>query len=337
MSETLHDIDVSSELNESAKGIDNALVEKVSTEVATERAHVSKASIEVVESDTKTTRKRNLLTPKSVAEKRVKVEVSELKPASTYQVELVYQTIKAIKMPRRSGTGPPSKDDKPYGPAETHENSMLIYWLDEEDKSYNEATQLYAEKFPKQKAVEEAIRRRHIRALQRLAKIYGAKAIDEIDGVGKNALRRGKKRGPRLARVRADSPPQIEDTAVRVDYGKTTPGSSSPAYAGASTKLAGHVPQYVKQQSFKAIEKAAIVVWKDLEGKDFKEIREKLDEEYNWSLGRGTVEKFYHLTRPKVYGALNGRAVNREDETPAEQEVAADESTSAEDSIVEHV
>jgi hypothetical protein len=70
----------------------------------------------------------------------------------------------------------------------------------------------------------------------------------------------------------------------------------------------------------KAIERAAIVVWRDLQGMSFKEIREKLDDDYNWSLGRGTIEKFYYNARPKVYGAFNGLPGMRDDDTPAEQD-----------------
>lgn len=77
----------------------------------------------------------------------------------------------------------------------------------------------------------------------------------------------------------------------------------------------------------KAIEMAAIVVWKDLEGMSFKEIREKLDEDYNWSLGRGTVEKNYNNARPKVYGALNGQYATCDDGTPAGQDGEDDEKT----------
>ena len=289
---------------------------------------------ETTEAGTKTSRKRTLPEPKSPAKKRVKVDSSKLDgtPSDQPKAPYLYQTIKAIKMPPRTTTGPPAKGDKQYG-EEKHENSMLIYWLDEQDKSYNEATQLFAQMFPAVKVVEEAIRRRHIRALNRLSSTYGVKELHEIEGVGKNAMRRGKTRKPRTAKIRVESSP--DDTGDSTDGGTATRGASSTAKGGAATKSAGKVPKYVKHQSFKAIEKAAIVVWKDLEGKSFKEIRDKLDDEFDWSLGRGTVEKMYHLSRPKVYGALNGRILGGGDDTPAEEDVDAGDEAAMQGSAAE--
>ena len=250
MSDTLQDADVSSVSHSKKLFKENtgAPVENLSFGGPTGRANMPKASVEVTETEPKQSRKRTMPTQKSPVKKRVKVEESELERTAKGQVKLVYQTIKAIKMPRRKGTGPPTENERPYGAEETHENSMLIYWLDEQDKSYNEATQLFAQTFPEKKAVEEAIRRRHIRALQRLAKKYGVKKPHEIDAVGKNALRRGKTRAPRVVKVRADSPPDVDDTAGKVDRRTIAVGVSSPANPGAITKPRGPIPKYVKQQ-----------------------------------------------------------------------------------------
>jgi hypothetical protein len=250
ISDTLQDADVSSVSGSSKlfKEKTEAPIERLSFEVTMNRADAHKASPEVSDAEVKLSLKRTVSAPNAPVEKRVKVKESDLERTATGQVKLPYQSIKAIKMPRREGTDPPTKNEQPYGEEVNHENSMLIYWLDEQDKSYNEATQLYAQMFPDKKPVEEAIRRRHIRALQRLAKKYGVKKLHEIDAVGKNALRRGKKRAPRVVKVRANSPPDVDGTTVSVDETTIAVAGSSAANAGAITKPTSHVPKYVKQQ-----------------------------------------------------------------------------------------
>ncbi|KAF2685625.1 hypothetical protein K458DRAFT_430373 [Lentithecium fluviatile CBS 122367] len=283
------------------------------SKVATHHADTSKASRANPAANDKVPLKRSLSASDSPPEKRSKVnKTPDYELESDGTIHLPFQTIKAIKMPSRKDGGPPGEFEYPYGKEENWQNTMIIYWLDEEDRSYNETTQLFAEKFPDCKAVEEAIRRRHIRALLRLAKKYGVKKPHEIHGIGKNTARRGKKRTTRGAKVGVRTPPntvKVGDSAANIKQ-DVDDSYVSPA----STPSFKQVPKYVRH-SYKAIEKAAIVVWKDLEGMDYKTIRERLDDKYNWSLGKATVEKYYHLTRPKVYGAVSDlEAITRLDD-----------------------
>lgn len=232
--------------------------------------------------------------------RRVKTVTPDLNFDKDGAIELPYQTVKAIKLPPRTSIGPPSENERPYGDT-NHMNSMLIYWLDEEGMSYNQATQKYAQMFPENKAVEEAIRRRHIRCLQRLAKKYGVHDEKDIVGVGKNVLRRGKKRAPRVTKVIESSPTKSHDGGDEQSEAKSSPPVKK------EPRKSTYTPKYVRDSAkARVIEKLAIVVWKDMEHLSYKEIRNRLEDNHSWSLGTGTIEKYYHLTRPKVYKVISG-------------------------------
>jgi hypothetical protein len=316
------DSSLSSPESSPVRGTKASKVNKGPFEVSTKHADTPKVKSEATKATAKGTRKRVMTALESPSEKRAKVNEFDFERGSDGQIMLPYQSIKSIHMPPRTSTGPPREHDRPYGDTENHQNSMIIYWLDEQDKSYSAAKQLFAEKFPEHKAVEEAIRRRHIRALQRLAKKYGVKQLHEIDGVGKNTLRRGKKRTSRGYSVGTEPSPKVANSSVK--FGQDA-AASSPAAPNFSHMP--HAPKYVRD-SYKAIEKAAIVVWRDLDGLDYKNIRKRLEEDYDWSLGNKTVEKYYHLTRPKVYGAVSGMAdltVAENAEAQVEQGAEVDE------------
>jgi hypothetical protein len=317
--------------------------DKVAVEVITKRAD----TLQVKSKDTKAagegSLKRSTSASESSTNKRAKSEEAEIELNTDGSVKLHYQSIKAIKMPPRKHTGPPTENEEPYGSTENYQNSMIIYWLDEMDKSYNETCRLYAKKFPQHKSVEEAIRRRHIRSLGRLAKKYGVKQLHEIDGVGKHTLRRGKKRTPRQSKGSA-KPPLIAAGNTHLDVAApVVPAAPAAPVAPADPPKVfnfNHAPQAPKyvRNSYKVAEKIAIVVWRDLDHLDFKDIRERLEDKYDWSLGKATVEKYYHLTRPKVYGALTSNAEGTA--AQAEQDIEADEAYEkfdGDESIVEDV
>ncbi|KAH7095265.1 hypothetical protein FB567DRAFT_543607 [Paraphoma chrysanthemicola] len=57
----------------------------------------------------------------------------------------------------------------------------------------------------------------------------------------------------------------------------------------------------------RTFEKTCIVVWHDTLNMSFKQIRDKLENEMEWSLGLHTIEKYYYLAGEKVYGVVGGR------------------------------
>lgn len=241
-----------------------------------------------------------------------------LKPRLEEAVDIPYQTIKAINMPPRAGgandqnriPSAPVEGTFPYGNTEDYKSSMIIYWLDEEEHTYGTTTTLFNNAFPDDKITDNAIRRRHIRALQRLLKRYGAKPIDQIGPVGKNVLRRKKARAPKLR----DIVPEFDQTAAA-----TQSEEHGDVSASLSTSKISATPELPltpltipsdahgiksKAQKSREFEKACIVVWRDAEKMDFKAIRDRLENERNLSLGLKTVEKYYDQALDRVHGNL---------------------------------
>ena len=233
-------------------------------------------------------------------------------------VDIPYQTIKAINMPPRAGgvkaqdqiPPAPVQGTFPYGNTEDYKSSMIIYWLDEEEHTYGTTTTLFNKTFPQDKITDNAIRRRHIRALQRLLKRYGAKPIDQIGPVGKNVLRRKKARAPKLSEI----VPEFDQTAAA-----TQSEEHGDVFTSLSTSKISATPELPltplttpsdaqgiksKAQKSREFEKACIVVWRDAEKMDFKAIQDRLEKERNWSLGLKTVEKYYHQALDRVHGNL---------------------------------
>ena len=58
----------------------------------------------------------------------------------------------------------------PFGDTEDHQNSMIIYWLDDLEHTYAKTTELYNETFPNDKVTDEAVRRRRCTVAPELKK-----------------------------------------------------------------------------------------------------------------------------------------------------------------------
>lgn len=141
--------------------------------------------------------KRPLSSQVKKPRKRAKPEREATPVASEdADISLPLHSIRAINVPVRKDPGPPRPKSFPYGCLVDHQDSMLIYWLDEEGRTYPEATELWAEKYPRNKLGLATIRRRHISVLKRLANEYGIKTWEQIDAEGpvwEHTKRRGKK------------------------------------------------------------------------------------------------------------------------------------------------
>lgn len=257
--------------------------------------------------------------------------------ADEEELNLPYRSIKAINMPPRIGLVPgkvppmPDRNNLPFGDTEDYYNSLILHWCDEHEVGYGTAAGLYNEMFPEDKITDEAVRRRHIRSLQRLAKKYGAKPADQIGPVGQKVLRRGKSRAPALSGIVAEVNRSADSAhadgpgdATTVTAATTAPDPPQPENALPHRLTAPHrTIQAKRKQKSKDFEKACIVVWKDSLKMDFKAIRDKLESEYKWSLGLGTVEKYYYQTLDRVHGTVRQHVEGDQDEEAEDgQEVA---------------
>ncbi|KAJ4300724.1 hypothetical protein N0V90_002812 [Kalmusia sp. IMI 367209] len=218
--------------------------------------------------------------------------------AVSADITLPYQSIISVNRPNRSTMGPPRPNDPTtwYTPA-SFQNSMVVYWTDVQKVTYTRQKTMFAQMFPNERGIgAEALRKRHIRTLQRQAKIYGVKPLDQIADPGPIVKRRGKSR----RKSSGNAPTREKNQSEKVDAGNAAfqaPVSSTKP----TTKKA---PSFVKQAVHKVLEKTLAVVWHDHPNFNysFKEIRSKLEDEFGWSIGVHTVEKNYHVHRPVVYG-----------------------------------
>ncbi|KAJ4365913.1 hypothetical protein N0V83_008535 [Neocucurbitaria cava] len=222
-------------------------------------------------------------------------------------LNLVYRSIKAIDMPPRIGLvpgklpPPPEQHNLPFGDTEDYGTSLIIHWCDELEVSYGTAATLYNTTFPNDQITDEAVRKRHIRALQRLAKRYGPKPADQIGPVGQKVLRRGKVRGPRLSGIIAEvTNNKSSSSAAQGEATGSQDHDNTPAISQTETVKAGN--RFSRKHKSRDFEKACIVVWRDSLKMDFKVIRDKLETEYSWPLGIGTVTKYYFNNLRRVYG-----------------------------------
>ncbi|KAF2031843.1 hypothetical protein EK21DRAFT_25953, partial [Setomelanomma holmii] len=199
---------------------------------------------------------------------------------------LPYQSIVSLNMPPRPGYIPghpipePVQGEYPFGDTENHNNSYIIHLMDERELTYTKAAEVYSAKFSHDVITDEAVRKRHIRCLLRLKAKYGMKPESQIGPVSKNVKRRG---SPRAKATKRPAP-----------FSTSTSPAASPSPQPRTSKK--------RKTNHRSFEKTCIVIWHDANGMSFKSIREKLEKEQGWSLGLGTVEKYYYLTLEKVYG-----------------------------------
>ncbi|KAI4712168.1 hypothetical protein J4E85_005809 [Alternaria conjuncta] len=233
---------------------------------------------------------------------------------SSQELGLTYNSIKAINMPPRglvAGQDPPAPTpgESPYGDTEDHQNSMIIYLLDDLEHTYSQATILYNKAFPNDTVTDEAVRRRHIRSLERLQKRYGARPATQIGVVGRNISRRGRPRAPRLSGIQPEKDlvaPSEEQTEGEGEgevsaLEETSADTSIASSKGGSVKAMKQAQREKRNYKSHEFDKACIVVWHDAEGMSFKDIRNKL-EERGWSLGVPTVKKEYAKARARIWG-----------------------------------
>jgi hypothetical protein len=107
----------------------------------------------------------------------VRVSATASKPAKVTLPN--HPSIDDINMPQspqvvRLPNGEPDPYNLPWTGVD-YENSMVVYWHDEKKKTNPVVAELFAEKF-KKKLTSESVRRRHVRAVQKLANNYGLKS-----------------------------------------------------------------------------------------------------------------------------------------------------------------
>jgi hypothetical protein len=252
---------------------------------------------------------------------------------SSQELGLTYNSIKAINMPPRLGLVPghvppaPVHGTFPYGDTEDHQNSMIIYWLDDLEYTYAKATQMYIQTFPNDAVTDEAVRRRHIRSLERLQKRYGAKPVAQIGLVGKNISRRGRPRAPRLSGIEPEndivvpSEEQAEGGVSAIE--EESASTSLPLPKRSVTKAIKQVQREKRNHKGHEFDKACIVVWRDADKMSFKDIRDKLDNERGWSLGEPTIKKEYTRARARIWGTTSPELV-AEDADEDDEKVVED-------------
>ncbi|CAO2656455.1 Nn.00g052580.m01.CDS01 [Neocucurbitaria sp. VM-36] len=224
------------------------------------------------------------------------------------ELNLAYRSIKAISMPARIGLVPgqippvPDPNNLPFGDTEDYENCLIVHWCDELEVSYGTAAALHNKMFPDDQLTDEAVCKRHIRVLQRLSKKYGPKPVDQIGPIGQKVRRRGKVRAPRLNGI----VPQAHDHSLSAqghDTGDTTTVTSATTTPSDPQFEVAEANSFSREaQKSRDFEKACIVVWKDSLKMGFRAIRDKLETEHDWSLGLGTISKYYFQNVRRVYG-----------------------------------
>ena len=201
----------------------------------------------------------------------------------------------------------------------------MIHWLDELEYTYATTTRLYVKMFPSDRITDEAIRRRHMRSLERLVRRYGRKDEGQIGPVGRIVEVRGRPRT--RARVRHETGSSLYDAAAVIDEtdadavtdadSHMTDTEHTDATPAHRLQTENKRPTVTRQtlrekdnQKTRVFDKACIVVWRDADGISFRDIREKLDRERGWSLGEPTVKKYYSRTRDHVWGLSGGEEEN---------------------------
>ncbi|KAF2827702.1 hypothetical protein CC86DRAFT_455293 [Ophiobolus disseminans] len=225
--------------------------------------------------------------------------------ASIEVQKLPYQSIISLLMPPRPSSIPgnpipePDPANLPFGDTEDYHNSMIIHYMDECEMTYTKAAEVYSAKFPRDAVTDEAVRKRHIRSLLRLKKKYGCRDPDTIPRPSKAVVRRGT---PRAKKVSLITPVIIPTTSTTTSAAAATstfiPPPTTPTTPGTQPKSG---PKQ-RKLSPRLLEKTLIVTWHDDAGLGWKDIQNKLEDAYQWSLGQGTIEKYYYTTLERVYG-----------------------------------
>lgn len=257
------------------------------------------------------TRKRNV-TEQTSGPATKKIRQDRFADLQLEVLQLPYQSIICINMPPRIGVVPgqpipePNRQNLPFGATEDYYNSMIIHYLDELELTYTKATELYLEKFPLETITEEALRKRHIRSLLRLSKKYGLKAPDAIGNVSQVVKRRGHARAKRLHTIQADATHSgifmPSPDSAPANHPATSLGAVSMTTAPEKKVAYSQVRTTNLSASERDFEKACMVIWHDADKMSFKDIRNKLEDEYGWSIGLRTIEKHYYMSIKRVYG-----------------------------------
>jgi hypothetical protein len=159
---------------------------------------------------------------------------------------------------------------------------------------------------------DEAVRKRHIRCLMRMKKRFRVKSQQELENLGEVSRivrRRGIKRAKRVSDIVPEAEAEVEDrtTTPSLDIAPSAPTPELNAFIEPPTKKRKHI------LSSHLFEKCRIVIWRNAEGLGWKDIRDKLEMEYEWSLGTGTIEKYYYLTLERVYGSGRKEEVKKKE------------------------
>jgi hypothetical protein len=190
---------------------------------------------------------------------------------------------------------------------------MIIYWLDDLEYTYAKTTEMYNTMFPNDRVTDEAVRRRHIRSLERLQKRYGAKPVAHTGIVGRNISRRGRPRAPCLSGIEPENEVVAPSEEQTEEQPKENVSASEEGLAptsrslskGSLAKAIGQVQREKRHHKDHEFDKACIVVWRDADRMSFKDIRAKLDNERGWSLGEPTVKKEYTRARARIWGTAS--------------------------------
>jgi len=220
--------------------------------------------------------------------------------------KLPYQSIISMNMPPRNGVvngvfPEPDEDNLPFGDTEDYHNSMIIHYVDEQELTYTKAAEVYSAKFPMDVITDEAVRKRHIRSLLRLRQKFGLRDPLSIPRPPSQIVRRGTPRAKKVSSI------------LPVSGLAGTPGAiATPTVAIKKEPQADeHKGRHSRER--RLLEKARIVIWRDGDKLDWNTIQTKLDEEYDWSIGKGTIEKYYYNSLERIYGTGGKKEKNAEE------------------------
>jgi hypothetical protein len=213
-------------------------------------------------------------------------------------VDLPYQSIVSLAMPPRPFRVPgspnpaPDPSNLPFGKTEDYSNSMIIHYVDELQMTYAAATRKYNKMFPHHKLSAWKLRHRHIQCLLRLKKRFRVKTEQELASL-RDVNLIVQNRGTKY-RKRFSDTESVDSTVV------TPETLQHPVLA--SLEPSTKDLETCSQVAPRLFEKVCIVVWRDAEARTWKQIKDRLEEKYQWSVGKTTVKKHYNSSLDRVYG-----------------------------------